>query len=766
MTTTDQQHYRCKAVTFKEDDDSDTEMEEFNLEPKKSDGHEHQIIHSGHFMVSSLHIEHPPKKGYDFDTVNKQTCRTYHFGKASTSHLSIDASLTKLFECMTLAYSGKLVTPKWKHFRGLKLLWRDKIRLNNAIWRAWYMQYVAKRENPICRFVTPLEGSIDTEDQRRPEAESPSALPEAISTDGKCWKRAADIVREYHKWRTYFKKQLQRHKNEDMSSLLKVPDEQFSLFGEISPDFSPEMGFWRGGVEQQYDSPVPMEMDSLFGIEMLISESSDTLFSSLNSHQSLGWPNPREIAHNKNADMIQPGLSNLQPNLDLSLDTFDIFQDVFQSLRQISPSTSVPASAVLPAPRTTSQTPASLLPSGTTAPRIPSNIATNRVGEISSTSSYSESFPPLFSGPPTAVPESAPNVLSGLPPPNPAPHPSLAATMATSNPTVGNRLPPYTTVPTSPPKIAPKVAQSSTVSRTGTPPKPQLLPLRGGTAVQLDFTAPEPGPPPEPSARTRRVQNMAPIKPRPLLPPPLFVTGPLPSHRSAVHIAPRPPHAEAPPSSSMVVAPGDITPVCRQTHISAEQKRRFSINLGFRTLCTLVPTLRSKSSSKPATNVATLQKTVEYIAKLQQERKVMQEEIRCLREEIEELNASICSCHQKLPATGVPVARCRLDSMWDKFNEYVRNRTLHNWKFWIFSIIIKPLFESFNSVVSTASALELRQTTLRWLEQHCSLLALRPMVLDALLQLSTSSSILTDPSRLPEEACQAVGQTPANTGDM
>lgn len=63
-----------------------------------------QIIHSGHFMVSSPHREHPPKKGYDFDTVNKQTCQTYSFGKTSSCHLSIDASLTKLFECMTLAY--------------------------------------------------------------------------------------------------------------------------------------------------------------------------------------------------------------------------------------------------------------------------------------------------------------------------------------------------------------------------------------------------------------------------------------------------------------------------------------------------------------------------------------------------------------------------------------------------------------------------------------------------------------------------------------
>lgn len=68
-----------------------------------------QIIHSGHFMVSSPHSEHPPKKGYDFDTVNEQTCQTYQFGAArggggAGGRLSIDASLTKLFECMSLAY--------------------------------------------------------------------------------------------------------------------------------------------------------------------------------------------------------------------------------------------------------------------------------------------------------------------------------------------------------------------------------------------------------------------------------------------------------------------------------------------------------------------------------------------------------------------------------------------------------------------------------------------------------------------------------------
>ncbi|KAG9329582.1 hypothetical protein JZ751_003579 [Albula glossodonta] len=147
--------------------------------------------------------------------------------------------------------SGKLVSPKWKNFKGLKLLWRDKIRLNNAIWRAWYMQckcplhgsvqnyktqnplhrlHVEKRENPVCHFVTPLDGTISSEDHRpaevtcltlscTPAQKDPlhpahiisvtpytPSLP-AITTEGKYWKRRIEIViREYHKWRTYFKK--------------------------------------------------------------------------------------------------------------------------------------------------------------------------------------------------------------------------------------------------------------------------------------------------------------------------------------------------------------------------------------------------------------------------------------------------------------------------------------------------------------------------------------------------------------------------------
>lgn len=42
-------------------------------------------------------------------------------------------------------------------------------------------------------------------------------------------------------------------------------------------------------------------------------------------------------------------------------------------------------------------------------------------------------------------------------------------------------------------------------------------------------------------------------------------------------------------------------------------------------------------------------------------------------------------CQQQLPATGVPITHQRFDQMRDMFDDYVRTRTLHNWKFWVVS---------------------------------------------------------------------------------
>ncbi|XP_029999724.1 MLX-interacting protein isoform X2 [Sphaeramia orbicularis] len=840
------QKYRRPPVSVKQEQDDDSDAEESHLGLKRTEDGS-QIIHSGHFMVSSPHSEHPPKKGYDFDTVNKQTCQTYHFGKASTSHLSIDASLTKLFECMTLAYSGKLVSPKWKNFKGLKLLWRDKIRLNNAIWRAWYMQYVEKRENPVCHFMTPLDGSMEL-DVHRPA--------EAIATEGKSFKRRIEIViREYHKWRTYFKKRLQKHKDDDLSSLLKGPGEQLSMFGEVSPDRlrvsfyqDEETTAWRMPRKHSETSPAPMEMDNLFDMDVLMSEFSDTLFSTLASHQPIAWPNPREIAHAGNADMIQPGLIPLQPNLDF-MDSFDPLQDLFHSLRQPAfPSVSPTASSVTPLPSSSSQSQAQLMSSMQLTPDhisppgplpVPPPLASQTGGTDtgSGDAAYAQNYMPLFPG------QVAPNSQALSQPlahdplaqclpgqdmasaaPVPSPLDNTSALDATVTPSVITHTASSTVTPSNAATTFSHGSEYSSLSPHPQPPPSQLQQMAPlpATPVQQTFALPRPFQ----SASTnknRPVQRIAPANP--LSASHLILTAPFPGPANAVIVTPTSLKADG---TGVVIAPSPLarssgfrvasqiqksplpiipkkicsssrknqkpssgvvhnqsgtgqgsqcgldqvpspqslissttTPLVkneqnqsrRSTHISAEQKRRSNINIGFKTLCNLVPTLKSQSNSS---NAITLQKTVEHIGKLQQERQQMQEEIRRLREEIEELNTSISLCQEQLPATGVPVTRHRFDHMQEKFNEYVKIRTLQNWKFWIFSIIIKPLFESFNGMVLTTSRAELCQTTLQWLDRHCSLPVLRPMVLSTLRQLSTTTSILSDPLLLPDEAIQAV----------
>ncbi|MBN3280673.1 MLXIP protein, partial [Polyodon spathula] len=984
---------RRAPVAIKQEQDDDSDAEEPNLGLKKSDG---QIIHSGHFMVSSPHSEHPPKKGYDFDTVNMQTCQTYCFGKTSTSHFSIDASLTKLFECMTLAYRnplfesgvrrrkasevqlslakfcvwpsccvwfGKLVSPKWKNFKGLKLLWRDKIRLNNAIWRAWYMQYVEKRDNPVCHFVTPLDGSVDVEDHRRPEA---------IATEGKYWKRRIEIViREYHKWRTYFKKRLQKHKDEDLSSLVKGAGEQYSLFGECYPDTfcvsfcqDDEVGVWRANRKGR-DTPVPMEQD--IDIEMLMSEFTDTLFSTLASHQPVAWPNPREIAHAGNADMIQPGLIPLQPNLDF-MDTFEPFQDIFPSVRSsFFPSFSIPSvssvassscptqTSILTSPISSASLSQELIPPPVTpavsnASNKNCSRAVNAFGQtaefrsqtpVANQQTFLPAFPPLVTSVPCAAdaatapaPPSPPsqNVQPSAVPQNGAGGVTQATFPSAETPEFGfsSTLPssvithtasatlthnaaaatfgqsPSLMLTTHPqaglcdasviPRFQP---QPSVPAQTFAHPKP--VKPKGIRTKQLQKIVPAPKPivfkntfiaPAVCGCQVFEVHQMALASPEACLSlngddewTSLLSTESLavkhtsfPGQSSAVIVTPAPLKSEGVSPPSVVLAPAAIgrnpgvtefrilqptvtsqhliiakdepgsstncraqTPsptsnrerhnsgqgsLCASEQIpdaqssqnsSTSKSKTDSCIVGFKSLksfcltvgqrdqydllkffhlCFLLPqsqhifkcedvALYSSSANSNIflvcfrklvyccvlsgfcifrniqcffniSNAATLQKTVEYIAKLQQERAQLQEEAKRLKDEIDMLNTSINSCQQQLPATGVPITRQRYDHMREMFDDYVKNRTLQNWKFWIFSIIIKPLFESFNGMVSTTSLDDMCNTTLSWLEEHCPLPVLRPMVLSTLRQLGTTTSILSDPSLLPEQATQAV----------
>ncbi|XP_030318579.1 carbohydrate-responsive element-binding protein isoform X2 [Calypte anna] len=848
-----------------------------------------QVIHSGHFMVSSPHSDSLPRR------------RHHRAEPRLADPRSIDPTLTRLFECMSLEYSGKLVSPKWKNFKGLRLLCRDKIRLNNAIWRAWYIQYVEHRKNPVCNFITPLEGS-EADEHRKPEA---------VVLEGNYWKRRIEVVlREYHKWRIYYKKRLRKSTREEEFSSQKQDEDAWKptekwcnqLFCNVVPMLLGDEEEEPGGRQH-------------FDLDTFLSDISDTLFTMTqtpSAHQEL----PEDV-YIGNADMIQPDLAPLQP----SLDDMDI-SDIFTSHRLLPSQTQLgyqelpcfmPMADTLFSGGGGSPMGARELPASPEAPLPPSPLLqTGDASQLSLHGTFLAPQLPVATVPPEP-PEVSPGSLSpqlrhksplqyGLPskrlsleppgPPYTPPTPSLRTPLLSPDPPfspasapcskfpyAGSPCPSLLSHPPSPlsaPCFTPHApglgyATGTLTSGYPSPAAPQLL--SPSTLDEPRFVSPKglpqggggrpkakpggtkakrlPGPPASPhqpvpnpclsqllteghpspdSLRQQHPSAPCPLaaKPEPALDAPrpmgtgLLSTSPVspqgsvpdvpttflsrmaqlspglgpgssPSQPVPVPLAgtqpgtllvpkaeqlsptsacgsdwPRP--SQASPGATVGLGTGISLahPVShrgrhepnklesrRITHISAEQKRRFNIKLGFDTLHSLVSTLSAQPSIK-VSKATTLQKTAEYICKLQQERAALQDEAQRLREQIEELNSSINLCQEQLPATGVPITRQRFDHMRSMFDEYVRSSTLQNWKFWIFSIIIRPLFESFNGMVSTASMESLTQTSLAWLDQHCSLPALRPTVLSSLRQLSVSTSILSDPACIPEQATMAV----------
>lgn len=278
-----------------------------------------EIIHSGHFMVSDIDdpeiqdgddvpslVVHEsdcdqeslplPEKGFDFESACKETSKTYTFGSRSTHSISIDASLTKLFECMTLAYSGKLTSPRWKQFKGLKLRLKEKIRLNNMIWRAWHMQFVMKiKTDKLCQFATPLDGDTHMK-------------PEAVVIEGTYWKRRmASITAEYKKWRLFYRDQFRLKPSQEAEKMEMEWDTR-----------------WPSWPKDAYTS-LQSAVDEDF-----IMDFTDTLFTSFNPSQPFDFPNPKEIAAKAGiADFIQPGLVQLQPAVDDFMDTWEPLSDLF-----------------------------------------------------------------------------------------------------------------------------------------------------------------------------------------------------------------------------------------------------------------------------------------------------------------------------------------------------------------------------------------------------------------------------------------------------
>ncbi|KAG5874456.1 hypothetical protein JTB14_035181 [Gonioctena quinquepunctata] len=233
---------------------------------------EKECIHSGQFMISTFEAEEqddednvavPIPESADTKTiVPLATARPRSVENSKddqqNQQLAIDTSLSKLFQCMSLAYRQKLTSPKWNRFRGIRLRWKDKIRLNNVIWRCWHLQFKKKEQTLVCQFASPLDVDIHNK-------------PEAVVLEGKYWKRKlAAVTAEYKRWRMFYRNNQMGH--------IAVKD---------SSDVLQEMDLlvWDSSSSDNLNMMVDEDYMGLM---------SDTLFTTI-TNQPFAFPDSREI---------------------------------------------------------------------------------------------------------------------------------------------------------------------------------------------------------------------------------------------------------------------------------------------------------------------------------------------------------------------------------------------------------------------------------------------------------------------------------------
>uniref|UniRef100_A0A7E4ULH6 BHLH domain-containing protein n=1 Tax=Panagrellus redivivus TaxID=6233 RepID=A0A7E4ULH6_PANRE len=270
-------------------------------------------IHSGHFMISNPHEVKQDEDDEDFevDVVDVDDSMTnttpnaaiqrvsktfqdekpvtfYTFGREKTQSIAIDVSLNQLKKCINVAYM-KLTTPKWKDFKGLKLQWKHRIRLNNVIWRAYYMEFrKPDKKKKHCYFTVPDDDTTHTK-------------IEGSVLEGMYWKRRMDAVcAQYKRWRTY-----NRPAKKTPKSCCRKRESSCTC-NDLFPT-------------RPAQSRTPQNLstyDDFFVDDDFDNEFTNSLFESLDG--PFIFPNPKEIGSEQmvNADIMQPCLVSLQPSLD------------------------------------------------------------------------------------------------------------------------------------------------------------------------------------------------------------------------------------------------------------------------------------------------------------------------------------------------------------------------------------------------------------------------------------------------------------------
>ncbi|XP_071788905.1 max-like protein X [Asterias amurensis] len=168
----------------------------------------------------------------------------------------------------------------------------------------------------------------------------------------------------------------------------------------------------------------------------------------------------------------------------------------------------------------------------------------------------------------------------------------------------------------------------------------------------------------------------------------------------------------------------------RNAHTAAEQKRRDAIKKGYEELQMIVPTCQQVDSvgSQKLSKATILQRSIDYIQYLVQQKKKQEQEVKNLRKEVMALEImksnyeQIVKAHQNTPGQG-------------------QNQVSDQIKFNVFRAIMDSQFQSFNESISVANFAELSKCVFSWLEEYCKPQTLRELVITVLRKLHQNQAL-------------------------
>ena len=132
----------------------------------------------------------------------------------------------------------------------------------------------------------------------------------------------------------------------------------------------------------------------------------------------------------------------------------------------------------------------------------------------------------------------------------------------------------------------------------------------------------------------------------------------------------------------------------------------------------------------------------------------LQEEFRRTEAENTALQEKINQCQSRLPTDGIPVApsaRRSREASNARFRRYVAERTRKNWRFYPYSLVLKSVFEQYQSLVSCDTSEDFFRSLNEWKNKSLHLTQLRPVALQTVMNIGRTTSFMKNPERVPEE---------------